>query len=250
MNTVNTHVGFLSVQSDDYTLRFNENGRLHNIPIQFARDLLDSGVGVQNIIQAYHASSKRQCVRGAGWYAEAQSYAAYFAKTYGSTAGRFADVIGITSSRTPWDRNIIYTAMIGRHWAEGTDPSQTTMFCTYKNRRLAMDVLSETAKVKGIKKTNFRGAIMHPDSPAFCAVDIHAMGLFCGYPLSSRCTFSDSCYAAAESAYRSAAGQLFIKATSILQAITWLFWRETVLGNAVSPCLSPENVVAYVAELW
>jgi len=186
--------------------------------------LPDHSSMVDNVIAVYSQANAAQLVAGATWYSDAHTLAAAIHDDVQAGAA----IIAVLSPMLSWSKNAPIAVLaaragtrrpagvIGRNWTKAK-----------RARRVGADL---DAIVKGPKVRDFWACIASngTDSYAVC-VDRHAVAIACGRFLDSKesgDSLAGARYKKVANAYRDAAVILGLT-PCILQAVTWVVWRDT-----------------------
>lgn len=183
---------------------------------------------VRNILKVYRRATDSQMARGIEWYGEAHRLAQVLNPDNVLEA---AGVIAALSPMTPWGRNC---ELAVRAYADGVSTGNTKSACGKANRIMAGE---DVVTVLNAPKTSaFALTIADPTDPHAVVVDRHAMSVAIG-----RCTTDDDtkslglkgAYDMYADAYRRAA-KIAGVAPSVMQAVTWVVWRESEIRTAAA----------------
>lgn len=179
---------------------------------------------VANIIAAYRAASEDQVTRGRNWYPTARQVATLLSE--GNTKAG-AGVLAALSPQKAWYLN----QRIARESFESGEARGNVGNAVAKAQRIMLgedplEVLPEDSKT-----WNFFRSIFDPEDPDPVCIDRHAwdasLGVING---SGDRGITKRRYAACAHSYREAGRQLG-EIPSALQAIVWVYWTESVLGD-------------------
>lgn len=179
---------------------------------------------VANIIRACRAANEDQVARGRSWYYTANQVATMIAD--GNTIAG-AGVLAALSPQKAWYLN---KRIAEQSFVDGT-ASGNVGNAVGKAQRIMegedpLEVLPDDSKT-----WNFYRSIIDPADPDPVCVDRHAWDIALGeINGSNNRGITKRRYAAVAHAYREAA-RLLGEVPSALQAITWCYWTETVLGD-------------------
>lgn len=179
---------------------------------------------VANIVAAYGGASEDQQGRGRNWYPTARQIATLMAE--GDTKAG-AGVIAALSPQKAWYLNQrIAQASFDSGEARGNVGNATAKAQRIMLGEDPLEVLPDDSKT-----WNFYRSIMDPTDPDPVCVDRHAWDIALGVVNGSNNRgITKRRYAEVAHAYREAARRLG-EIPSALQAITWCYWTETVLGD-------------------
>lgn len=183
----------------------------------------------------YGRASDDEIAEGIDWYSAARTFALGLASRYDLTAEAAAGVIAAISPRLRWDLNMAYADSLVKTGnapllftnkakalaiLAGEDPT-TVLACPACTR-------GETShECTGPKVRAFFACIIDPSSDAVC-VDRHAFDVAYGRVTDEKTRKAldrKGGYDRIASAYRAAAVKLGL-VPSVLQAITWVVWRN------------------------
>jgi len=182
-----------------------------------------------NILAVYRAARPEQIAAGMQWYSDARTFA--LAISNGDVV-KGAGVIAALSPQTSWAQNM---TLASRAFVDGFASGQTGDNCTKATRILngesPEDVLGwNNPKAKsGHKVRNFYRNIVNPTGPE-CTIDRHAFNIAVGF-VSEKGAIGQLSrvgqYDLFADTYRRVAELVGIP-VAVLQAITWLVWREAI----------------------
>lgn len=175
---------------------------------------------VDNIITVWQRATPDQLARGRAWYQTANDIATVIAD--GNTRAG-AGVIAALSPQKAWDANVklaeqaLTSGEARGHVRNALDKAERIM--------LGEDPLSVLPEDS--KSWNFFRAIVHPDDAEAVVIDRHAHDIVANerYGDRDRGLSSKRRYATVALAYRNAANSLD-EIPSVVQATTWVVWRE------------------------
>jgi hypothetical protein len=182
---------------------------------------------VRAIVATFRSADADQRERGAHWYDAAHALAVSLDP---GDVARAAGIIAALSPQTPWTRNV---ALAREAYATGT--ARGCLGAGHANRILAGESVADV--VRGPKTYAFALTIAEPRrDDDVVVIDRHALSV-----ILSRCsTDADASrlgrkgvYRAAADAYVSAARILGVT-PAVVQATTWVVWRETEIRTAAA----------------
>lgn len=176
---------------------------------------------VTNILAVYREATPEQFADGASWYGEAHSLALALDPANPLAA---AGVISALSPQKSWAMNKILAT---RAYADGVASGHTPDCNSKVNRIMAGE--NPLDIVTAAKTRNFMITIADPTTPDAVVVDRHALSIAV-----NRLTTEDDfkilkakgAYDVYAEMYREAARVAGV-APSVMQAVTWVVWRET-----------------------
>lgn len=186
--------------------------------------LPDHATMVGNIIDAYKRATPEQAVAGATWYSAAHE----LADAIHADVNAGAAIVAVLSPVLSWEKNVAMAVraaragtrkpagVLGRSWAKA------------KAARVAGADLDSIVKGKKVRAFWVCIASNGTDPFAVC-VDRHAVAIACGRFLDSEDAgkaVNGKRYDLVADAYRDAA-HLLGATPCIVQAVTWVVWRET-----------------------
>jgi hypothetical protein len=183
---------------------------------------------VERIIATYRAATDEQLSEGLHWYADAHSLAVALDR---ENPLRAAGVIAALSPLTPWERN---KALAVRAFADGVATGHMKAAMDKANRILAGEDV--VAVLNAPKTSAFAATIADPTDAHAVVVDRHAMSVAIGRPSTDEDTKAlalKGVYDLYADAYREAARRIGT-APSVVQAVTWVVWRQTSIRTAAS----------------
>lgn len=180
---------------------------------------------VSNIIKAWRAADSDQKSRGRSWYATARQIATVLAE--GNTRAG-AGVLAALSPQKAWYLNV---RLAEQSFATG-EARGNVGDAIGKAQRIMLgedplEVLPDDSKT-----WNFFKSIISPSDPDAVVIDRHAADIAVGRVAGSedRGLSNKRRYATLAHAYREAARRLD-EIPSTVQAVSWIHWTETVLGD-------------------
>ena len=183
---------------------------------------------IDNVLRVFRLASPAQYVEGASWYPSAYSLCR---ELDNRDPRRPAGILAAFSPQTPWWRNVKLTMDIFETGiATGHTSSQCAKAQAIFNGANPMDVLG------GKKTLNFYQNIIDPWNPEPITIDAHAIDIAIGKKCVAKTRPKLSRkgeYERYAEVYRTAA-LLFNLRPNVMQAITWVTWREDYakLANA------------------
>lgn len=187
--------------------------------------------GVNNLLRLFAIATVDQYARGMEWYALARSYCEAIGGHYGYTVNQVAGAISATSPQIAWDWNLLCATYCASVAATGGDCTLAAIGQTYSNRRKAVSFLQgDSGVLTGPKVSSFLDNIAYPRSSQSVTVDSHAVQSYVGCLFKNR-QFSVSRYDNIVADFQYCANYVALPPCEF-QAIVWIVWRETILGNA------------------
>jgi hypothetical protein len=181
---------------------------------------------VRNIITTWLDASSEQEEQGRDWYPSAHRLAASM------TDGKVmvgAGLLAALSPQTAWWLNI---ELATEAYDSGT-PARHTGDCLTKAAKILAGVDPQDVLPMDRKTGHFYRSILDPtDADAVC-IDRHAHDIAVGeeYGIKDRGLSSKGRYELLASSYREAARRLG-ELPSVVQAVTWVVWRERLVGTS------------------
>lgn len=175
---------------------------------------------VANIMDAWFAASPQDMTEGRSWYLTARQTAAQIGQGNVATG---AGILAALSPRLPWDRNV----KLAYAHAAGVPGG-----CLGNSSRKAMairDGADPRAVLTARKTSAFFDNIANAATSQAVTVDTHA------YSIATRndgASMTDKQYDAIADAYRRAAA-LLGEVPSVVQAVTWCWWRREGIKQEV-----------------
>lgn len=182
-------------------------------------------VMVANILDVYNSATADQFLDGSNWYRDSFRIVKAFADQYGYSRSQVAGVIAAVSPLNSWGHNVnLAGRIIEGHWlnipvTSGYLSNGLTKANAILDGGIAEDIL------KSNKIRNFYFSILTGGSTSAVCVDRHAYSIALGERIVNVPSMTDKRYNAIGDAYRAAAKELCTDA-SIIQAITWVVWRN------------------------
>lgn len=179
---------------------------------------------VRNITSVWSLASDAQLEAGHDWYRNAHDTAAMLAD---GDVAMGAGLLAALSPQTAWWLNV---ELACEAFEAGTASRHTTDSCSKANKILAgvdpTDVLPMQRKTG-----HFYRAILNPSDPTAICIDRHAHDIAVGVPYGDwpRGLSAHGRYALVAHCYWEAAQRLG-KLPSVVQAVTWVAWRDSLAG--------------------
>lgn len=181
---------------------------------------------VQNILSVWHAAcqSENDVYDGMSWYPAAHDLAEMIGH---GDVRKGAGIIAALSANCAWPRNVT----LAQRASDG-DVSGHTDATLWKVRAMLNGVDPADVLPEGSKTMHFFRSILDPTDPAPVTIDRHAHDLAVGerYGDRNRGLNSIKRYAILAEAYRVAADRLG-QLPSVVQAVTWVYWRRQSTSN-------------------
>lgn len=217
------------------------NGRDHVTVTRNHRRMRD------NILSVWYGASEAERTEGADWYARAHKIARKMAEDNDTTTVVAAAVLSILSPSSTWSRNVRDAETMLAAWRSGATFGSFSCSTYGANKSKAWKLLQgkstpETAfSVRAPKTRAFAELIADPRGRSV-VVDGHALCIALGErrTLASVPGVGQAAYAAVADAYRDAADVLGV-APHVVQATTWLAWRNLYLTGRYVPRRALEN---------
>jgi len=181
---------------------------------------------VRNIVTTFRRADADQRGRGAAWYDEAHALARAVDPT---DIRRAAGVIAALSPRMPWGRNVTLTLQA---YADGV--ATGAPFAAQATRILQGEDFATV--LRGPKTRAFAETIADPSAAADVVVDRHAVSVLLG----RNSTDADTARLDRKGVYRAcadayvAAGRILGVSPTVVQATTWVVWRESEIRTAAA----------------
>lgn len=179
---------------------------------------------VRNIVSVYSVASQDEYEQGAHWYEQAHWTARMLADGDVRTG---AGLLAALSPQTSWWLNV---ELACDAYESGEARRHTRDSCGKANKILAgidpVDVLPMERKTG-----QFYRCILDPDDGEAVCIDRHAYDIAVGIPLGDwdRGLSAKGRYALIADCYREAAHRVE-QLPSVVQAVTWVTWRNTLVG--------------------
>lgn len=179
---------------------------------------------VRNILSAWYMASDDQVANGRSWYRVAHETAVMLAD---GDAKVGAGLLAALSPQTAWWLNV---ELACDAYEAGNATRHTKDSCGKANKIMAGVDPTEVLPM-GRKTGHFYRAILDPADPGAVCIDRHAHDIAVGvaYGDWSRGLSTQSRYDLLADCYREAA-QRVGEIPSVVQATTWVFWRDTLAG--------------------
>lgn len=179
---------------------------------------------VRNILTVWSIATDKELAEGSRWYGEAHQTASMLADGDVRTG---AGLLAALSPQTAWWLNV---ELACEAFESGDARRHTKDSCSKANRILAGIDPSEVLPMER-KTGHFYRCILNPyDDEAVC-IDRHAYDVAVGIPLGDwkRGLSAHGRYKLVADCYREAARRLG-ELPSTVQAVTWVVWRNTLVG--------------------
>jgi hypothetical protein len=192
------------------------------IPIQPERGAIE--YYVRNIVTQWCMASDEQYENGAHWYEQAHETAAMLADGDVKVG---AGLLAALSPQTAWWLNV---ELACEAFDLGRAVRHTADSCSKANRILA-GVDPEGVLPMRRKTGQFYRCILDPADPVAVCIDRHAYDIAVGIPLGdwNRGLSAHGRYALLSHCYWEAA-QRVGRTPSVVQAVTWVVWRDSLAG--------------------
>lgn len=179
---------------------------------------------VRNIISVWDIASNDQFEQGAHWYEQAHWTARMLADGDVKTG---AGLLAALSPQTAWWLNV----ELACDAYEAGNATRHTTDSTSKANRILAGENPESVLPMQRKTGHFYRCILDPDDPVAVCVDRHAYDIAVGIPLGdwNRGLSAHGRYALLAHCYWEAA-QYIGQIPSVVQAVTWVTWREGIAG--------------------
>lgn len=187
---------------------------------------IDDATAVANIVACFRLADADQRERGAHWYDAAHALALTLDP---NDVRRAAGVIAALSPQMPWPRNVRLAVTAFRDGAASGAP-----FALQATRILQGEDIGDV--FHGPKVRAFAATIADPSGTADVVIDRHALSV-----MLSRCSDDKDAsrldrkgvYGACVAAYVAAGRTLGVSAT-VVQATTWVVWRESAIRTSAA----------------
>lgn len=184
-----------------------------------------------NIVEMFRRASEDEILEGKAWYAETHNWCQARADEYGLTLETVAAIVAVLSPLQAWTQN--------KKSAKRVLATGSAVGCGLKsNCRKAEAILRGAAPLdvlNGDKVLNFYQNIITGGENDGATIDRHAVSIAEGREVGDaergKLLRTKRQYADYVEAYRAAALILGIH-VAMLQAITWVAWRNTLKGRA------------------
>lgn len=192
------------------------------IPIKPEPDAIE--YYVRNIVTQWHTASDEQYLAGRDWYQNAHQTAAMLADG-DVTVG--AGLLAALSPQTAWWLNV---ELACEAFDLGRAVRHTADSCSKANRIMAGEDPESVLPMQR-KTGQFYRCILNPDDPVAVCIDRHAYDIAVGIPLGdwNRGLSAHGRYALLSHCYWEAA-QRVGSTPSVVQAVTWVVWRDSLAG--------------------
>lgn len=192
------------------------------IPIQASPG--DREYYIRNITSVWSVATDDQYEQGAHWYEQAHWTARMLADGDVRTG---AGLLAALSPQTSWWLNV---ELACEAYEVGTASRHTTDSCSKANRILA-GIDPEDVLPMRRKTGHFYRCIINPDDPVSVCIDRHAHDVAVGVAYGDwpRGLSAHGRYALIADCYWEAAQRLG-QLPSVVQAVTWVAWRENLAG--------------------
>lgn len=179
---------------------------------------------VRNILSVWSTASADEFEEGAHWYERAHWTARMLADGDIRTG---AGLLAALSPQTPWWLNV---ELACEAYEAGTASRHTGDSCSKANRILAGEDPASVLPMQR-KTGHFYRCILDPDDRVSVCIDRHAYDIAVGIPLGdwNRGLSAHGRYALLAQCYWEVAQRVW-QIPSVVQAVTWVVWRNTLAG--------------------
>ena len=171
------------------------------------------------------------------WYTKAHYHSEALASKYRFNGAQVAGVVAALSPGNDWARNLHDTETLINDFKRGCRGADLPMVGSYgranvlKSERILMGA-EPLSVLGGLKVRAFYQCILNPFTTDAVCIDRHAKSVaHAKRVLDKEATVTAKQYEAISAAYRDVARQLGIGA-HVLQAITWVAWRNRIAKGA------------------
>lgn len=195
---------------------------------------------VTNIRDAFDKASNQERIEGINWYLRAHVECEAMATKYHIPTAVAVGVVAALSPGNSWERNMEHARILINDFKAGLRDKDLPLVGSYgrgnviKSERILLgedprDVLG------GLKVRAFYECMLNPWNPAdsVVCIDRHTKSVVMGYRVADKdSTVTPKQYGLIAAAYRAVANQLQV-APHVVQAVTWVVWRNRILKGEV-----------------
>jgi hypothetical protein len=178
-------------------------------------------MATERILETLERATDEQLRAGAEWYADGYRLAEFMAEGTPYTVNQVLGVLAAISPRMPWKQNVKLAGEIVR--ARGT----LERGCLFTNLRKANRILAGAdpwEELTSQKVRAFFECFLTRGQTDIVCVDRHALAISFGFEITDT-RMNEKTYNRIAEEYRAAAREAGMPA-AILQATTWVVWRE------------------------
>lgn len=195
---------------------------------------------VTNIRDAFDKASSQERLEGMHWYLNAHVEANATATKYRIPTAQAVGVVAALSPGNSWDRNMEHARLLINDFKAGLRGADLPLVGSYGRSNVVKSeriLLGEDPRnvLGGLKVRAFYECLLNPWNPkdgAVC-IDRHAKSVAFGYRvLDKEASIKPKQYALIAAAYKAAANELQV-AAHVVQAVTWVAWRNRILKGDV-----------------
>lgn len=195
---------------------------------------------VTNIRDVFNSAAPVERLEGMNWYLKAHVEANAMATKYRMPTASVVGVVAALSPGNSWERNIEHARLLINDFKAGLRGADLPLVGSYGRNNVVKSeriLLGENPRevLGGLKVRAFYECLLNPWNPkdgAVC-IDRHAKSVAFGYRVADRdSTVTPKQYGLIAAAYKTVANELQV-AAHVVQAVTWVAWRNRILKGEV-----------------
>lgn len=195
---------------------------------------------VANIRTVFDSAVPQERLEGMNWYLKAHVEANAMATKYRIPTAVAVGVVAALSPGNVWERNMEHARILVNDFRVGLRGADLPLVGSYGRNNVTKSeriLLGEDPRdvLGGLKVRAFYECLLNPWNPKDSAVciDRHAKSVALGRRvLDKEASVSPKQYALISAAYKAAATELQV-APHVVQAVTWVAWRNRILRGEV-----------------
>lgn len=179
-------------------------------------------MATERILETLERATPEQYTAGLNWYGAGYDMAYEMVKGTGYSVQQALGVLAAVSPRMPWEQNVKLAQKILD--ARG----ELERGCLFTNLRKANRILAGSDPFEELTSQKVRAffeCFLHRGQTDIVCVDRHALAISYGYEITDT-RMNEKTYRRIAEEYRAAAREAGLPA-AVLQAITWIVWRES-----------------------
>lgn len=193
-----------------------------------------------NIRAVFDGATQAERLEGMQWYLKAHIEIDATASKYRMPTSYVAGVVAALSPGNSWERNLEHARILIHDFKQGLRGGDLPMVGSYgranvlKAERILLGEIP-LAVLGGLKVRAFYECLLNPWNPKDAAVciDRHAKSVAIGYRVADKDSVpTPKQYEVLAAAYRAAANELQV-APHVVQAVTWVAWRNKIVRGDV-----------------
>lgn len=195
---------------------------------------------VANIRDVFNSAAPQERLEGMNWYLKANIECEAMATKYRIPTATAVGVVAALSPGNSWERNMEHARLLINDFKAGLRGADLPLVGSYGRNNVVKSeriLLGEDPRevLGGLKVRAFYECLLNPWNPKDSAVciDRHAKSVAFGYRvLDKEASIKPKQYALISAAYKAAANELQV-AAHVVQAVTWVAWRNRILKGEV-----------------